>query len=114
MELIKPDININIVGKMKIAVICSLALIIVSILSLILHGGPRLGIDFAGGTLVQIQFQEETSADSIRDGLKKINLGSSAIQQFGYKDNNEFLIRTEKSTSDLKGLSGEIEEALTA
>lgn len=114
MELIKPDININIVGKMKIAAICSLALVIVSILSLILHGGPRLGIDFAGGTLVQIQFQEETSVDSIRDGLKKINLGSSAIQQFGYKDNNEFLIRTEKSTSDLKGLSGEIEEALAA
>ena len=114
MEFIKPDININIVGKMKIAAICSLALIIVSILSLIAHGGPRLGIDFAGGTLVQIQFHEGTTVDRIRDGLRKINLGSSAIQQFGYKDNNEFLIRTEKSTSDLKGLSGEIEDALTA
>ena len=114
MELIKPGININIVGKMKAAVICSLALIIVSILSLILHGGPRLGIDFAGGTLVQIQFKKETTVDRIRSGLKKINLENSVIQQFGYKDNNEFLIRTEKSTSDLKGLSGEIEDALTA
>ncbi len=114
MELIKPGININIVGRMKVAAICSLAMIIVSILSLILHGGPRFGIDFAGGTLVQIQFQEDTTVNEIRSGLEKINLEGSTIQQFGYKDNNEFLIRTEKSTSDLKGLSGEIEEALTA
>ncbi|MDO9529015.1 MAG: protein translocase subunit SecF [Syntrophales bacterium] len=114
MEIIRPDININIVGKMKGAVICSLALIIVSISSLILHGGPRLGIDFAGGTLVQIQFKKETTTDRIRSGLKKVGLENSVIQQFGYKDNNEFLIRTEKSTSDLKGLSGEIEDALAA
>ena len=112
MEFIKPGININIVGKMKVAAICSLIMLIVSILSLILHGGPRLGIDFAGGTLVQIQFQEETTVDRIRSALKKINLEHSVIQQFGYKDNNEFLIRTEKSTSDAKGLSGEIEDVL--
>ena len=112
MELIKPGININIVGRMKVAAICSLAMIIVSILSLILHGGPRFGIDFAGGTLVQIQFQEDTTVNKIRSGLKKINLEDSIIQQFGYKDNIEFLIRTDKSTADLKGLSGEIEDSL--
>lgn len=114
MELIKPDININIVGKMKVAAIFSLILIIISIVSLILHGGPRLGIDFSGGTLVQLQFKKETTVDRIRSGLNKIGLENSVIQQFGYKDNNEFLIRTERSTSDLKGLSGEIEDALTA
>ncbi len=114
MELIKPDININIVGKMKGAVICSLAVIIISIASLILHGGPRLGIDFAGGTLVQVKFKKETTIDKMRTALKKIDLENSVIQQFGYKDNNEFLIRTEKSTADLKGLSGEIEDALAS
>jgi len=112
MELIKPDININIVGKMKVAAIFSLILIIISIVSLILHGGPRLGIDFSGGTLVQLQFKKETTVDRIRSGLKKISLEKSVIQQFGYKDNNEFLIRTEKSTSDAKGLSGELEDVL--
>jgi preprotein translocase subunit SecF len=114
MEIIKPGININIVGKMKIAAICSLAMLIVSFVSLILHGGPKLGIDFSGGTLIQILFQEATTVDKIRTGLEKINLESSVIQQFGYRNNNEFLIRTEKSTSDLKGLSGEIEDALAA
>lgn len=114
MEFIRPGINLNIVGKMKTAAFCSLIMIVISLTSLILHGGPRLGIDFAGGTLVQIKFQRETTVDRIRAGLKKINLEGSVIQEFGYRNNNEFLLRTEKSTFDLKGLSGKIEDALTS
>lgn len=114
MEIIKPGINIDLVGKMKIAFVVSLSAIIISILSLILHGGPNLGIDFAGGTLVQIKFSQETSADRIRDSLKTIDLGNSVIQRFGYQDNNEFLIKTEKSSSAIKGLSSKIEEALNS
>mgnify|MGYP001044761679 CR=1 FL=1 len=112
MEIIKPGTDFNFVGKMKTAFFISLALIITGILSLIIHGGPNLGIDFAGGTLVQIKFQEPTTVNDIRDTLKTINLGNSTIQQFGYRNNNEFLIKTEKSSSGLKGLSDKIEEAL--
>ncbi len=112
MEIIKPGINIDLVGKMKIAFAASLFAIIVSVASLIFHGGPNLGIDFAGGTLVQIKFSQETNADTIRDALQGIGLGNSVIQRFGYHDNNEFLIKTEKSSSALKGLTSKIEEAL--
>ena len=52
MRFIKPDINIDFIGKKKIAFILSIACVAISVLSLIFHGGPRLGIDFAGGTLV--------------------------------------------------------------
>jgi preprotein translocase subunit SecF len=113
MEIIKPGTDFNFIGRMKIAFAISLALIITGILSLIIHGGPNLGIDFAGGTLVQIKFQEPATVNDIRVSLKTINLGNSTIQQFGYKNNNEFLIKTEKSSSGLKGLSDKIEEALT-
>jgi preprotein translocase subunit SecF len=112
MELIKPGTDINFVGRMKLAFSISLALIVISLFSLIIHKGPNLGIDFAGGTLVQIKFKEATSVNDIRSPLKTINLGNSIIQRFGYQDNNEFLIKTEKSSSELKGLSGMIEEAL--
>jgi len=112
MEFIKPGINVDLVGKMKIAFTASLFLIIISILSLALHGGLNLGIDFAGGTLVQIKFSQETDTNKIRDSLETIGLGNSIIQRFGYHDNNEFLIKTEKSSSELEGLSSKIEEAL--
>ncbi|MDD5722204.1 MAG: protein translocase subunit SecF [Syntrophales bacterium] len=113
MEIIRPGTNIDFVGKMKIAFGASLLAIIISILSLVLHGGPNLGIDFAGGTLVQIKFLQETNADAIRSSLKTADLGNSVIQRFGYRENKEFLITTEKTSSALEGLSDKITAALS-
>lgn len=112
MEIIKAGTNYNFVGRMKVATMASLALIVVSLLSLLIHGGPNLGIDFAGGTLVQIQFKNTTRVNDIRNALKEHNLDNSVIQQFGYSANNEFLVKTEKSSSELKGISAQIAEAL--
>ncbi len=111
MEIIKPGINIDLVGRMKMAFVASMVVVAISVLSLILHGGPNLGIDFAGGTLVQIKFSQKTDANKIRDCLNSIGLENSIIQRFGYDDNNEFLIKTEKSSSALKGVSTKIQEA---
>ncbi len=113
MEIIKPGINVNFVGKMmKICLYVSISLTVLSILYLIVRGGPNMGIDFAGGTSVQIKFQKATEIEKIRDALKATHLEGSVIQQVGTQQENEFLLRTELSTSDLKGLSDKIEESL--
>jgi preprotein translocase subunit SecF len=115
MELIKPGININFIGRMKMFFFISIILTVASILFLVLRGGPNLGIDFAGGTSLQIKFNQATTIDKIRQTLDSINLGkNSIIQQVGSKGDNEFLLRTEVTTSDLKGLTDKIEETLSA
>lgn len=111
MQLIKPDINIDFVGRRKIAIIFSLTLIIIGIASLVVNGGPKYGIDFAGGTLVQVKFTEHTTAGKIKDALKPLKLGSVVVQQFG--DNaSEFLIRTQESSTELEGLGKRVGQAL--
>lgn len=111
MELIKPGVNIDFVGKMKYAMIFSAILLLIGLGSVIYHGGFNLGIDFAGGSIIQVKFSKNVSADQIRTALKSTKLESSTIQQFG---NNEFLIRTHESFSDQKMLAANVGDPLTA
>jgi preprotein translocase subunit SecF len=111
MQLIKPDTNYNFVGKRKLAVIVSLALILIGVVSLLVKGGPEYGVDFAGGTLVQVQFEQSTNATDIKAALKDMELGSPVVQTFG-DGQSEFLIRIEQTTTELQGLSQEIQSHL--
>jgi len=111
MQLIKPDINIDFVGKRKLALIVSVVLILVGFGSLLVKGGPNYGIDFAGGTLVQVQFTQATDAAAIKKAMADLNLGDPVVQRFG-DNQNEFLIRVEQASAELKGLSSQIQKAL--
>ena len=112
MQFIKPDINIDFIGKRKIAFVGSLILIAISIISLVTKGGPRYGIDFAGGTVVQVKFSEETKPRAIRNALRSMDLGITSIQGFGKKKEHEFLIRAAESTEALESLASEIKQKL--
>ncbi len=112
MQFIKSDININFIGKSRIAFMVSILMIFVSISSLAIHKGPRYGIDFAGGTLVQIKFPSFVSIDAIKSGLAKIDLGKSSVQAFGDEKENEYLIRTEGSVAADEKFSNKLGSAL--
>ena len=89
MQFIKPDINIDFLGKRKIAFFVSLTIIIISIGSLIVKSGPKYGVDFAGGTLIQIKFNEPAEIADIKSGLNAVGLGKSSVQSFVSRDVNE-------------------------
>jgi len=114
MQFVKSDVNVNFIGKRKIAFIVSAVMLIVSIGSLILHGGPRLGIDFQGGTLIQVKFLTPVNIDAIKTGLQEINLGKSSVQQFGDLETNEYLIRTESSVMTSEGFTTDVQKALAS
>lgn len=112
MQFIKPGININFVGKRKIAFALSLAMILISIASLLIHKGPRYGIDFAGGTLIQVKFNGPTSIIKIKSGLAALDLEGSSVQEFGETDENEYLIRTDRSIMTSEEFSLKVQQVL--
>jgi preprotein translocase subunit SecF len=111
MELIKPDINIDFVGKRKLAFILSGLLLLMTVASLVMHGGLNQGIDFAGGILVQVRFNEPTDAAAIKKSLTPLGMHDSTVQSFG-REGNEFLIRAEKAGLQLQGLGDRVRETL--
>jgi preprotein translocase subunit SecF len=112
MQFIKSDINLNFIGIRKFAFLFSVALISISIVSLIIHKGPKLGIDFEGGTVIQIQFTSPTSIDDVKSGLNIIELGKSSVQEFGEEGANEYLIRTDSPLVSTEGFATSLKQAL--
>ncbi len=110
MEIIKPDINLPFVKFMKAAGIASTALLAVSIMAFVVRGGLNYGIDFAGGTVVEIRFKGPTAIADVREALKETDLGGSEIKHFGGKES--VLVSTELSTGDLGGIEGRVRSAL--
>jgi preprotein translocase subunit SecF len=112
MEFIKPDINIDFIGKRKIAFRLSLAGILGTIILLIFNGGPNLGVDFSGGLLIQIQMESAHSPAKIKEALTPLSLQESIIQEFGEKDDFEYLIRITEADIQLTGLSESVRTTL--
>ncbi|MBW2452262.1 MAG: protein translocase subunit SecF [Deltaproteobacteria bacterium] len=113
MQIIKSDINLDFIGKRKLAMLFSAALILVGLVSLVMHGGPNYGIDFAGGTLVQVKFSQTTDAGKIKEALDSLELGALVVQRFG-DEPNEFLIRMQESEGEgMKALSRQVSDQLS-
>jgi len=88
------ETHIKFVDFRNKAFIISLAVIVAGLISLAIHGGPDLGIDFEGGTLVQIKFNEPVSVNQLRSVVEDTGFENSQIQEFGQP--NEYLIKVEK------------------
>lgn len=82
--------NIDFLGKRKIAMIGSGILLIVSLISLATNG-LKLGIDFTGGTLIEVGYSQPIELPQIRDVLSQKGFGNAVVQHFG--SSKEILIR---------------------
>jgi len=107
MEFIKPGVNIDFIGKRKLFITISLIIIGIGIVSLLMKGGPKYGVDFAGGTIVQIKFNKDINISKLRTVMNK----DVAIQSFG-EEGNEFLLRFPQTTVDTEALSNSIKTKL--
>ena len=106
MELIKSGTKIPFTRYRKIAFILS-TVVNLAVLIAVFVKGPNLGVDFAGGTMVHLKFQQRITIAEIRRALDKVNLDAGEIQDFGEPSANEFLIRLDTSEVEL-GKLGEL------
>ncbi len=102
--------NINFVSKFKKANIASITIFIISVI-FIFFKGLNYGIDFKGGTLIELRTGETISASLIRDSLKSMNLGDINVKKFGKE--GDYLIKVEQKETNNNDLIPEIKKKLS-
>lgn len=112
LHIIKPNTEIDFIGLKNKAFIFSALLILLGIGSLLLKGGPKYGIDFAGGIVVQVKFDSEMKVETLKKALQGVDLPGLVVQSFGQADDNEVLIRTSESGISSSVLRDRLKESL--
>ncbi len=102
--------NFNFINYFKKFNFISSILVLLS-LFFVLFKGLNYGIDFKGGTLIEIRIQNnDIRVSDIRDSLNKLNLGDVNVKNFGEK--SDFLIKIEKKLNNNESLISEIKTSL--
>ena len=102
--------NINFVSKFNKANIISVIIFILSILFIIFKG-LNYGIDFKGGTLIELRTEKSVNATSIRDSLNSLSLGDINVKKFGKE--GDYLIKVEEKKSNNNNLIPLIKKTLS-
>ena len=87
------ETNFDFVGWRRKAFLISGVLILVSVVSLVVKGGPALSVDFRGGVVIELKFRDPISTEAIRSALDRAGYGKSEILNLGTP--KEFLINAE-------------------
>jgi preprotein translocase subunit SecF len=112
LELIPQGLRFDFIGKAKLGIAVSLAVILIGLVSIVTHGGINLGIDFSGGILLQLRLSQDAELATVREVLGGLNLGNSVVQHFG--DTREVLIRVPQTAeSEENDIGSQVQQALS-
>ena len=96
LRIIKSATNINFMRIKKLTLFVSTILFLLS-LSLIFIKGLNLGIDFTGGTLIEVRFKENIDLNNLRTKMNKLNLGEIQLQTIGNENDIIFKVQDNKN-----------------
>lgn len=113
MELFR-DTRIDFLGSKWWFILPSLILTLAGLVSLLVNGGPRYGIDFTGGAVMDVRWEGAPPIDRIRAAVSSRLSGVSVVAAHDLTGSNEVLVSTEAPTGeDLTALRRTIDEALS-
>lgn len=91
-QFIRPNTNIDFIGKRRWAYGLSLLILLAGLISAIWGNGLKLGIDFAGGVMAQLQFEKSVDDEALKNALDVTELPGVTTQRFG-DDGRDYLLR---------------------
>lgn len=95
MQIVSPDMKIDFLGRRRLWIAISIAVISAGIVAVFVRGGIPTGIDFAGGTEFQLRFDDGVEVDEarLREVLRSEGFNDATVVRFGESDSAEFLVK---------------------
>ncbi|MCZ6569363.1 MAG: hypothetical protein O7B23_04280, partial [Deltaproteobacteria bacterium] len=115
MELIRPGTSIDFMGQTRVCGLISIVLVSVSI-GLMFVPGFKLGIDFKGGTVIEVRVPEETGPvdeGRVRQAASAIGFADAVIVRIGPPEDRAFRINVAVSEEESKNLATRVVEGLS-
>ena len=109
-ELVKSGTTYDFIKYRRVAVLGSVALNLLVLFGAIVYPKLNYGVDFAGGTELQLKFNKPVEAGDVREQVSKLGFGEPTVQEYGPKDDHQFLVRVER----IALLTKETADAVTA
>ncbi len=99
--------NFEFINYRRKAFIFSAALIVIGLFSILVHNGLNYSIDFKGGSILEVRFDQPVPMEDLRSSVGRTDVGTFELQRFG--DPSEILVSVEQSSD-----SGELGKAILA
>ncbi len=112
MEFFKHNTQINFMGQRKLAAVLSLILFVLSLVSLVVNG-LTLGLDFTGGTQIQLNFPQAANLNQIRDNLQKAGFADAVVTSYGTSRDVLVTLVPKKSVETTEGKDEMMRQILT-
>src|SRR5262249_356288 len=110
LEIVPPGLHIDFLGKAKLSIALSIVVILIGLSAIVWRGGVKQGIDFSGGTLIQLRLSQPADLGVIREALETVGWERAIVQHYG--DTHEALIRIAQRTSEGQDVGGQVQRAL--
>ncbi len=110
-HFVKPDVNINFIGRRKTGYTVFAIVLLLALASILFGNGLKLGIDFAGGVIAQVRFEQNIDDQTLKSGLDVPELPGLSIQRYG-DVGRDYLLRFNSSELAPVELRNRIEQSL--
>jgi preprotein translocase subunit SecF len=112
MEIFKKVTHIDFMGKRKLAIVFSLLLMAIAIGAMVTRG-LNFGLDFTGGTLIEVGYEQPVDLQEVRAALDKVGFGDAVVQHFG--TSKDVLVRlAPRGGEDSEAIGDQILQVLNA
>ena len=109
-ELVPPGFHIDVLGKAKLCMALSLAVIVIGLSAIVWRGGLQPGIDFSGGTLIQLRFSQPADLGTVREALDTVGWERAIVQHDGGA--HEVFIHVAQGTNAGQDIGAQVQRAL--